>query len=518
MIDIFIIFSGLGLFLSGLNLVSLYSSEITGKIFCQLLRFFSTNAFRQSIIGSFLGMATQSTAASTYMMIGLIKSGKISFKHSMMILAWSSVGTSLLVFVAATDIYLVGLFLLSLISIFYLINLSKIKSLNNILGLILAFGLLFMGLGMIKNGSMSMQDSFWIKEFLEFSSETIWIGFIIGIFLSLITQSASTVSILTITLVASQIIPIFAAAVILIGANLGSGVSLLITSTHFDDPQRRSIFVQFITKFLGSFFMLILIINWPNLFFSFRDTASESLTIAQTELAILYLYLQLSGATLFSIFSVKFFNLLIKYFPDSAESDNKKLKFIYPDALVNPSNAIDLIILEQDRVLTLLLAYIERVRESRTRDFSHKENQKNCRNIMIGIKSFTDDLINHTSNELQVNFFSTQSVNESLSFLIDALNDFLNSFNASKDNKISLNYSMLESLHLIFSLVIEKNYLQDDTLLVMTSDKNQLMESIRDNLLEKDNLRSHEKKALFQNTRLYERVILHINHIILLKK
>lgn len=169
-------------------------------------------------------------------------------------------------------------------------------------------------------------------------------------------------------------------------------------------------------------------------------------------------------------------------------------------------------------MLTLLLAYIERVRESRTRDFSHKENQKNCINIMIGIKSFTDDLINHTSNELQVNFFSTQSVNESLSFLIDALNDFLNSFNASKDNKISLNYSMLESLHLIFSLVIEKNYLQDDTLLVMTSDKNQLMESIRDNLLEKDNLRSHEKKALFQNTRLYERVILHINHIILLKK
>jgi hypothetical protein len=41
----------------------------------------------------------------------------------------------------------------------------------------------------------------------------------------------------------------------------------------------------------------------------------------------------------------------------------------------------------------------------------------------------------------------------------------------------------------------------------MTSDKNQLMESVRDNLLEKDNLSSHAKKALFQNTRLYERVI-----------
>ena len=104
MYEITIALSGLGLFLSGLNSLSTSIKAFSSQNFYNLINKFTNNQFTKTFTGIFIGLLTQSTSAATFMTIGLIKSNALSYSNSLVVLAWTSVGTSLLVFLASVDI------------------------------------------------------------------------------------------------------------------------------------------------------------------------------------------------------------------------------------------------------------------------------------------------------------------------------------------------------------------------------------------------------------------------------
>ena len=170
-----IIFSlaGLGLFLSGLNLLSSSIKIFTGKGFHKLITSISNSTVMKGAVGSLIGLITQSTNAGTFLIIGLVQANLIPLKTALILIAWTGVGTSFLVFVASIDIQFLGYILLSIVSIFYLFNLKNNENLFNVSPLIFAIGLIFLGLGIIKLGTNNMQSFFCVNEFFVFSSETI---------------------------------------------------------------------------------------------------------------------------------------------------------------------------------------------------------------------------------------------------------------------------------------------------------------------------------------------------------
>ena len=242
-----IIFSlaGLGLFLSGLNLLSSSIKIFTGKGFHKLITSVTNSTVMKGAVGSLIGLITQSTNAGTFLIIGLVQANLIPLKTALILIAWIGVGTSFLVFVASIDIQFLGYILLSIVSIFYLFNLKNNENLFNVSPLIFAIGLIFLGLGIIKLGTNNMQSFFWINEFFVFASETIVISIILGLFFTLISQSASVITILVITLVSSQVIPMDSAIFMIIGSNIGSGLSLLLFHPHLEGQQKKIILFQF---------------------------------------------------------------------------------------------------------------------------------------------------------------------------------------------------------------------------------------------------------------------------------
>jgi len=114
--NIVIALAGLGLFLSGLSFLGHATKSFTSSSFNKFVSRLTSNSIKRAFIGSLVGTLSQSTSAATFFIMGLLQANVLKFKDSLSLLAWSGVGTSILVFLASIDIQFVGyLFAFSLV-------------------------------------------------------------------------------------------------------------------------------------------------------------------------------------------------------------------------------------------------------------------------------------------------------------------------------------------------------------------------------------------------------------------
>lgn len=503
--------AGLGLFLSGLHLLSASMKPLAGKRMRILLSKLTGGYISGAFAGTILGALTQSTSGSTFVCMGLVNSGALKLKQALNILAWSSVGGSLLVFLVSIDIRLLGMIFVGLVGIAHLFNADRMDKVKYLVAILFALGMLLLGLGMIKEGAHLLRESQWIRDFIEFASETTTICFIIGLLFTLITQSASTATIIGITLVISGIIPFQAAVILVFGSNVGSGVSLLLITSHLNGVQKQISTYQFLTKLLGVLLLMPIFLALPGLFEPHLQNAVSIATKGEIafQISIIYLLLQIAGAIIVSIFQLKITSLLDKFFPESEIDGLSKPKFIYPEAIEDPDIAITLIKKEQDRLITTLSYYLDPIRENEGDAMPVKD--RNDANLQLAneIKQFIDDLSHHELGQEMSSILELQGRNESIISLLNSLHSFTSTVSETENYREGLSGSIIESLHLILTLMEEtaENDENIDLLMDLTSDKSQLMDNIRNTLLSDTTTDISNRKSLFVSTRVFERVL-----------
>lgn len=507
--------AGLGLFVSGLTLLSAAMKSLVGKKLRKLLEHLSGSYYKKAVAGTVLGGVTQSTSASTFICMGLVNSGSLKFNNALTMLAWSSVGGSLLVFLASIDIRLVGLTLVALVGLSQLLSLDRHEQVKSFMAISFALGLLFFGLGMIKQGAHLLQGSYWVNEFVEFAAETGPICFILGLFFTLVTQSSSTITIIAIALVSANVIPFNAAVILVFGSNLGSGLSLILLSSHLNGVQKQISFFQFLTKLSGVIILMPVFFIFSGYFLPQSIGLVDKISIAQ-QISIVFLVLQIAGAISTSLFHSQITEVLIKIFPESEEESLFKLQFIYPEALDNPDIAIQLVRKEQDRLISSLTSYLNPLRGIEESFISIDTINKANIYLVNEIKLFIDEISHHESGREMTEVLNIQSRNESINSLLASLNSFSTTFNETTIAPGGLQRSMIESLHLILSLLEETIQTHDDYefLVQLTSDKSQIMDMIRDSLISDSTQSASDKKSLYVSTRIFERIIWQIRQMI----
>ena len=515
--NIVIALAGLGLFLTGLSFLRQATKAFTSRSFNKFISHLTSNSIKRAFTGSLVGALSQSTSAATFFIMGLLQSNLLKFKDSLSLLAWSGVGTSILVFLASIDIQFVGYLLLSIIGLAYLFNVSKEKVMFLLVPLIFAIGLIFLGLGLIKIGTASFGDFFWVNEFFEFASETIIISLVLGLFFTLATQSASSITIIVIALVYSSVIPVESGAFIVIGSNLGSGIALVLFHTHLEGQQKRVLFFQLINKFAGSFILLILLIVNAELFLSTpSENNSNNLAI---QLALVYLFMQLAGAIFCDVFKNLLSSFLTKWLPENERDLIAKPKYLYPEAISNSTIAINLITQEQSRLLAMMPDYLNILRENNKESYTQSERHEGYMTLCKNIKNFSDEVITLNPQNEMADLLKIQSKNESIESLLITLQNFVSTVNELNIKQLTLSNSIVESLHMILTLLQESQSSSEDNEMLenLTSDKGSLMDKIRDQLLENKKLSSQEQKSLFLLTRIFERLIWQIRKHSLMK-
>lgn len=509
--------AGLGLFLAGLLQLAHQLQSLTGPHVRALLARLAGGPVSAAGSGLILGALTQSTSAAAFVCIGLLNSGALRFSGALIVSAWASVGTSLLVFLASVDVLLLGLFAIGITGVAQLLNLNRVAAGQRFIGLVFAMGALLTGLGLIKSGGVLLQQSTWTVEFFVFAGEHAPIAFLLGLMVTLIVQSSATVSILAVTLNMAGVLPLSEAVLLVCGASIGSGLSVVLVTSHLEGVPRQLALWQGLVKVTGVAIVL------PLIWLAGGVGALEALLGLEqwpvpTRVALLYLLLQVAGALGAGAVQSRLVPLLERLAPEPAASSRFAPRHIdYTDAARDLETALELAGREQRRLMRELPCVLDplRVHELEGVDeLPDVERRSAALGLNARIGEFIEDALRETSpGDRLPAVFALRSRNEAVRSLQEALHDYVAALTPVSASVLAT--SMTESLHLILSVLVDHvcdDQPEEDLLRDLTADRSALMENIRTGLMSMapDTVNGEEQgnaQSLLLATGIFERVV-----------
>jgi phosphate:Na+ symporter len=353
--------SGLGLFFLGLHLVGTNLKQISSRQFRSLIARFTDRVWRGSLLGVLAGAVLQSTSAVTVILASMATTGLITIRQALPLVAWSNVGTTLLVFATIFDLRLVVLYLLGISALAFVF--SGEVGWRSLVGIILGISLLFFGIDSMKASAGNVKEFEWFQELMAQAHRFYLIAFAAGAMLSFLTNSTTAVAMIAVTLANSGVLGPHETLMVVYGGNVGSTFSRSLLSGGMRGSSRQIGRFQDLFKISGSALFVAL--------FYLEEYTGVPLVLAlvsklsgrvESQAALANFLCNLVPAMALTPLIGPIHRLLERFWPPTEAEDFAKLKFLHPEALDDPETAIDLVEKEQTRLVTHLPGYLDAIR------------------------------------------------------------------------------------------------------------------------------------------------------------
>ena len=292
--DIFSLFTlcgGLAFFLYGMSVMSNGLEKMAGGKLEQMLRKMTNHPFKSLLLGAGITIAIQSSSAMTVMLVGLVNSGIMELGQTIGVIMGSNVGTTLtawilsLAGIESSNIWIKMLKPESFSPIVALIGILLIMSAKSdrkrSAGTIMVgFAVLMYGMEMMKDALAPLADMPEFATVLTMFTNPI-LGVLVGAaFTGIIQSSAASVGILQ-ALSMTGSITFGMALPIIMGQNIGTCVTALLSSIGVNRNARRVSVVHISFNLLGTLVFLLGFYG-SDLFFhyTFMDVAIDPVGIA----------------------------------------------------------------------------------------------------------------------------------------------------------------------------------------------------------------------------------------------
>ena len=266
LISIFKLLGGLALLIYGMKTLSTQLKKLSGSKLEQTLTNVTDNAFKGLLVGFLITVATQSSATTTVIIVGLVNSGILKLRNSIPIIMGANIGTTMnSQILRLTNVE--GNSILTLISpatiapVLLIIGLiiiqkaekSKYKDIGQI---VFSLGLLFTGMITMVNIASSFSNLPVFREVLSKMSNPI-LGVLAGAVITAIVQSsAATVGILQ-AISTTGIMTFSSTIPIILGQNIGTCATSIIASTGGNKNARRVATVHLYFNLIGTVIFLV---------------------------------------------------------------------------------------------------------------------------------------------------------------------------------------------------------------------------------------------------------------------
>ena len=297
---------GLAIFIYGMGIMSDSLKGLSQGRLEKALKHATTNDLKGFILGSGLTALLHSSSTLTVMLVGLVNSGLLPFENTFGVILGSNVGTTL----NAWIISLTGLnftlldpkFWVPLISFLGLaINfLSKTPEKQKIGLALIGFSLLMYGMELMSGAVNIVSDLNWFETFLLTLESPLTALIISSLFTGIIQSSSATIGIVE-ALTLSNPITYKIAIPLVLGANIGTCVTALISSFGANKNAKRVVWLHLGVNILGSFICLIII--YTIMIFKFKFL---NIKIDMTGVAAVHTLFNLSSAIVFLPFKSYF--------------------------------------------------------------------------------------------------------------------------------------------------------------------------------------------------------------------
>ena len=433
-------FAGIGLFLYGISAMGEGLEYAAGSKMKKILGALTKNRLLAVLMGTLVTALIQSSSATTVMVVGFVNAGLMNLAQAVGVIMGANIGTTVTSVLIAMDLSMIAPVALFL-GVFVMLFVKK-DFIKHIAQTIAGFGMLFWGLDTMSAAMEPLRDSEVFVYFMTNYSNPV-VGILIGVVITAVIQSSSASIGILQALAVQGLVPIDFAIYILLGQNIGTCVTAMLSSVGAKTNSRRTAVMHLLFNILGTIIFLLITAFTP--YTSLLERISDNVSVQISAAHIIFNVVSTVLLFPFANWIIKMACLLV---PDK-EPDDSKLEFKFYDEhlLTTPPVAVEQIGKEVVRRAELA-----------------RENFNRAANALIN---------NDTSKKEKI-----ESVEEVINFLNHRITR-----NLVKINALDLDYNDAKYIGRLFHVVNDIERIGDHAV----------------NLIEAEVVRSSEKLAISEN-------------------
>ncbi len=526
---------GLAMFLFGMNLMSSSLEKISGGKLESILEKMTDSRIKGVILGLFVTAVIQSSGAVTVMAVGFVNSGIMALRQVIGIIMGANIGTTVTAWLLSlTGIESSNVFI-------NLLNPDSFAPIFAIIGVVLIFfcktqrkntaGYILFGFALLLMGMTQMSDSMSVLEDMpEFTSLIVKfsnpaLGILAGFLLTTVLQSSSaSVGILQ-ALSSTGAITVSTAFPIILGQNIGSCTTVLISSIGANKNAKRTALFHLVFNVigvvlaLGLFYGLNAVLSFP-----FFDSV-----VSPASIAVIHSVFNIFATVVLFPFGNKLEKLMYVFIKDDEQTvsetqtkDTKQETPSLPDErfIISPSYALDKVKDKCDEMALLAETNVKMSLEfikvySRIKDEKIKSNEKK-------LDAFEDELETYlikisamdlaTDDSMRTNKYSHAVGN--FERIGDYAANILKTKRKMHKDKIHFSEDANRELEIMSRAVREimensvNAFINDDLMLAMSVEPlEQVVDNLKSQLREKHSKRMENGECTIENGMLFFDII-----------
>lgn len=345
--DILSMLGGLALFLFGMHTLSASLEKLAGGNLERLLEKITSSPIKGVALGAGITALIQSSAATTVMMVGFVNSGLMKLSQAIGVIMGANIGTTatswLLSLSAIDGGGILNLFkpttftpILAIIGVI-LLMFTKADKKRTVGAILIGFATLMFGMNMMSDAAEGLKDVPEFTQFMTMFTNPI-LGVIAGALLTAILQSSSvSIGIIQSISNATGKISYSMALPIILGQNIGSCVTALISSIGANKSAKRVAIVHLYFNIIGTivFLSLFYIVS------AFIDMPFMQQSLDSVGIAIIHTGFNVLATLLFLPFTKQLEKLACLTIRDKPGEETNEMPMLDERLLNTPSVAIE---------------------------------------------------------------------------------------------------------------------------------------------------------------------------------
>lgn len=333
------ILGGLVFFLYGMEQLSGALKSGLGDHIRTLITKFNTSNFKMMFTGILVTVITQSTGATTVMLMSFVEASIMKFAETVPVILGACIGSSVTSQIIAFDV--AGYAIVPVIA-GYFMKASKKDSLRDTGNAIFGFGLVFFGMQLLGKSVSILKD---IPEFTDAiaSADNPLLGLLVGTIGTCVMQSTGMFAGILMVFAREGLIDTYQAYPLVIGSTLGTCLLIVLASIGATTQSKRTMMAHVLTKFAGAIIFMLLITPMVNAIEWFSGALACS---PERKIANIHLFFNLGEAFTLLPFCSLFVKTIEKIVKPSKEKGAKgkpagHLKFIDINVITVPTTVIE---------------------------------------------------------------------------------------------------------------------------------------------------------------------------------
>ncbi|MFV0314574.1 MAG: Na/Pi cotransporter family protein [Anaerotignum sp.] len=335
---------GLALFIFGMNYMAQGLQNAAGTKMKSILEALTQNKIMGVALGALVTAIVQSSSATTVMVVGFVNASLMDLGQAMSVIMGANIGTTITGWLVSSSEWAKFLKpttiapLAIMAGVILQVSGKKMKH-KEIASIIIGFGILFVGMDMMSSGVAPLSQSQVIKDAFVTLGKNPMLGILAGTVVTGIIQSSSAAQGILLSLAATGLVPTNAAVFIIMGQNIGTCVTALLSGIGAGKNAKCVGYMHLMFNLIGTVVFSIVAM----IFFSVASEEVGSGIITQTQISAIHTVFNIGTTVLLFPFS----NFIIRGamrlngVEESSGADEGQLVHLDERMLLTPSLAVE---------------------------------------------------------------------------------------------------------------------------------------------------------------------------------